>query len=119
MLHLLVESSPEPKPQAYAEAVARLASVRHALRLAEPFAGGPASDLSEDEEIASAWDEAGQARQRCFDRRSERLVGSTAAGVEALLNERKLGREPNGAASQALIERIRRELQEVAGIVLA
>ena len=118
MLHLLAESAPESRPLAYAEAVARLASVRHALRLVEPFAG-PASDLSEDERVAAAWDEAGSARQHCFDRRSERLVGSTAAGVEALLNERKAGRQPHAAASEALVEQIRRELEDVAGIVLA
>ena len=118
MLHLLAESAPEPRPLAYAEAVARLASVRHALRLVEPFGAGPASDPTDDEALANAWDGAGEARQRCFDRRSERLVGSTAAGVEALLSERKLGREPHSAASEALVEQIRRELQEVAGLVL-
>src|SRR4051812_20501312 len=55
MLHLLPESTPERQPLAYAEAVSRLASIRHALRLVEPFAGGPASDPSDDEAIASGW----------------------------------------------------------------
>jgi hypothetical protein len=35
-----------------------------------------------------------------------------------LLTERQDGREPNPAASEALVEQIRRELREVAGIVL-
>ncbi|HEY8592500.1 MAG TPA: hypothetical protein VIL42_06500 [Sphingomicrobium sp.] len=119
MLHLFPQSSPEDVPLAYAEAVSRLASVRHALRLVEPFGAGPASDHSEDEAIAAAWDDAGEARQRCFDRLSGRLVGTAAAGVEALLAERQEGREPNRAASQALVEEIRRELRDVAGIVLS
>jgi hypothetical protein len=112
MLNLL----PQPRPLAYAEAVSRLASVRHALRLVD---GGLAAGPECDGDIAEAWDDAGEARQRSFDKRSERLVGATAAGVEALLSEREQGREPHPLASEALVEQIRRELREVAGIVLA
>lgn len=119
MLHILPESAPETQPIAYAEAVSRLASVRHALRLVNGFGGGPASDLNDDEAIATAWPEAGEAKQRSFDRRSGRLVGATAAGVEALLIERKQGGQPHFEATQALVDEIRRELREVAGIVLA
>jgi hypothetical protein len=54
-----------------------------------------------------------------FDRRSARMVGAAAAGIEALLIEREDGREPNPAASQALVDQIRSELREVAGIVLS
>ena len=97
--------------------MSRLASVRHALRLVEPFGAGPAPDTS-DEAIAAAWDGAGETRQRLFDRRSERMIGAAAAGIEALLSERQDGREPHSAASEALVEQIRRELHEVAGIVL-
>ena len=118
MLHFLPESAPEA-PVAYAEAVSRLASVRHALRLFDGFGGGPASDLSDDEAIAAAWPHVGEAKQRCFDRRSGRLVGATAAGVEALLNARREDRQPHVQATQALVDEIRRELREVAGIVLA
>ena len=114
MLSLIPQNAPEPRPLAYAEAVSRLASVRHALRLVST---GPEPDC-EDVAIAGAWDQTGAARQRCFDTRSERLVGATAAGVEAMLTERQDGREPHAAASQALVDQIRRELREVAGIVL-
>src|SRR3954447_20932362 len=117
MLHLLADSTPEPKPQVYAEAVARLASIRHALRLVEPFGAGPASDLPDDA-IASAWDQAGEGRQRNFDRRPSQLVGATAAGVEALLTERNKGREAHQAASQHLVDEIRRELADVARVIL-
>ena len=117
MLHLLRQHSPEEIPAAYAEAVSRLASVRHAMRLVEPFGAGPASDV-DDEQVASAWDEASEANQQLFDRRSARMVAGAAAGIEALLIERQDGREPHAAASQALADEIRRELRDVAGIVL-
>ena len=119
MLHILPQASPEPQPLAYAEAVSRLASVRHALRLVEPFGSGPASDFDDEAAVASAWDGAGQARQRHFDRRSGALVGAAAAGIEALLTERQDGREPHSEATQLLVDEIRRELQDVAGIILA
>src|SRR5690242_7041435 len=108
MLHLLAESQPHETPLAYAEAVSRLASVRHALRLVEP-GSGPASDI-DDEAIAAAWDKAGEAKQQLFDRRSARMIGSAAAGIESLLIERQDGRETHAEASQALVEEIRREL---------
>jgi len=118
MLTLLADSALQPAPEAYAEAVARLASVRHALRLVEPYGSGPASDLDRDSEIASAWTEACEPRRRCFDARSARLVGATAAGVESLLIERKAGREPNSEAAQELVDRIRRELTDIAKVIL-
>jgi hypothetical protein len=122
MLHLLPDSTPEPHtpavPQAYAEALSRLASVRHALRLVHPFGGGPASDPDDDAAVASAWDEAGEPRRRWFDNRSARLVGATAAGVEALVEERHSGRDPHPLASQELVEQIRRELAEVSRVIL-
>lgn len=120
MLHLFAQVPSQERPQQpYAEAVSRLASVRHALLLIGPFGSGPAPDEHEDGTIAAAWDRAGDTRRELFDRRSERLVGAAAAGIEALLVEHEEGREPNWAASDALIAEIRRELEEVAGIILA
>src|SRR5580765_5277518 len=118
MLHLLPDLAPKPRPEPYAEAVARLASVRHALRLVDPYGGGPASDLEDDETVAAAWNEADDAKRRCFDARSGRLVAATAAGVEALLTEKQSGREPHTEASRLLVEQIRRELAEVSRVVL-
>jgi hypothetical protein len=117
MLHLLPQDEPQT-PTAYAEAVSRLASVRHALRLVDGgFGNGPEGEL--DENVAAAWPETSEAKQRWFDRRSAQLVGTAAAGIEALLNQRHEGREPHAAASRTLADEIRRELREVAGIVLA
>ena len=117
MLHLVPTPAPEPTPRQYAEAVSRLASVKHALRLVDGFGGGPASDADEGE-IAAAWDGSEEPKRRAFDRKSAELVGVTAAGVEALLDERQKGREPNAEASRALVEQIRRELAEVARVIL-
>ena len=117
MLNLVPQHEPEVGP-AYAEAVSRLASVRHALRLVDGgFGEGPQDDL--DERVAAAWPEAGEARHRCFDRRSARLVGMAATGIEALLSQRQKNREPHRLASETLVAEIRRELRDVAGIVLA
>ena len=118
MLHLQPVPSSDERPEAYAEAISRLASVRHALRLVDPFGGGPASDVDADAAASSAWDEAGEPKRRWFDSRSARLVGATAAGVEALLDERQNGREPHPLASQELVEQIRRELAEVSRFIL-
>jgi hypothetical protein len=118
MLSLVPQHNFEPRPEAYAEAVSRLASVRHALRLVDGgFAAGPLDDL--DSNIAAAWPNAGEAKQRHFDRQSERLVATAAAGIEALLGERNRGREPHHDANRTLVDQIRRELRDIAGIVLA
>lgn len=120
MLHLFPTPAPESNSQPYAEAISRLASVRHAIRLVEPFGHGPAPDLSDDDyAVAAAWDEAGEARRRHFDRSSAKLVSGTAAGVEALLVARQEGRQAHAEASKALVDQIRRELASVARVVLA
>jgi hypothetical protein len=117
MLHLLPQTEPEA-PAAYAEAVSRLASVHHALRLVDGgFSAGPEAEL--DHEIAAAWPHASVARQHWFDKCSERLVGTAAAGIEALLGQRHIGREPHTLASQALVDEIRSDLRHIAGIILA
>jgi hypothetical protein len=117
MLHLLPQTESDVPP-VYAEAVARLASVRHALRLVDSgFGAGPEEDL--DSHVAAAWSNTGEFKHRCFERRSSALIGTAAAGIEALLAERKMGREPHREASRALVDEIRRELREVASIILA
>ena len=118
MLSLIPQHEFETQGEPYAEAVSRLASVRHALRLVDGgFSAGPESDL--DGEVAAAGDDTSEAKQRWFDRRSANLVGTAAAGIEALLGQRQQGREPHVLACKTLVDEIRRELRDVAGIVLA
>ena len=122
MLHFVpipeLDESPRSAPQPYAEALARLASIRHALRLVDPFGGGPASDPEDDDNaIAETWSRAGNATNRCFDGRTERTASAAAAGLEALLAERSAGREPNAAASHRLAEEIRLGLEDVSRLM--
>ena len=118
MLHLFPDSATGSRPREYSEAVSRLASVRQALRLVDPFSAGPASDHDHDLDVAAAWEDAGEAKRRLFGSRSAQLVGATAAGVEALLDERQRGHEPHAEASKALVEQIRRQLAEVSSLIL-
>jgi hypothetical protein len=113
VLHFVPEFETETRPQPYAEAVARLASIRHVLRLVGE-SSGPSDDLDCDEQIAGTWDEAGDARQRCFGTRSGRVVASTAEGLEALLAEK----HANPAANQRLAEEIRLGLADLSRLML-
>jgi len=117
MLNLVPQHEPEARSGECPEPVMRLASVRQALRLVSGgFNAGPEDDL--DEAVGDRWHEAGEARQRWFDRRSGRLVGSAAAGIEALLGQQNAGHQPNRAANETLVTEIRRELRDIAGIIL-
>ena len=79
MLHLLPQHEPEARPRlmprrcrgwrASATRCGWSTAVRRRARRR------PRRD-----EVAAAWPEAGEARHRCFDRRSARLVGAAAAG---------------------------------------
>lgn len=113
MLHILPESAREPGP--YAEAVERLASIRHALRLVDPHGGGPASD---ELDVATAWDHADEAKRRTFDARSAKMVSAAAAGLEALVAVHRQGAEANAEASRQMVEQIRRELAAVSRLIL-
>ena len=121
MLHLApvphYDDSPQGDPQPYAEALARLASIRHALRLVDPFGGGPASDPDQDEQMATAWSGASKSQNRCFDGRTSRTASAAAAGLETLLAERAAGREPNAAASLKISEEIRLGLEDVSRLM--
>ena len=118
MLHFAPEQPLDSEPQPYAEVLARLASIRHTLRLVDPFGGGPASDPSEDEKIGAAWESASESQRRRFDTRSGRVVAATAAGLEALLAEQAEGREPNPAASRKIAEEIRAGLKDVSRLMI-
>ncbi|MEO7564446.1 MAG: hypothetical protein ABIR63_01430 [Sphingomicrobium sp.] len=118
MLHRQPLAAPEPDFEPYAEAVSRLAGVRHALRLVDDHGGGPASDSNCYERVAAKWGVSGEQRRRLFERRSAATVNATSAGIQALLAERGEGRKPHQEASRTMVEEIRRELEEVARIVL-
>lgn len=115
MLHLVPVQQADESPEPYSEALARLASIRHALRLVDAFGGGPASDPCEDDPIADSCCEASKAR--ALDIRTERTAALAAAGLDALLGEQAAGRKPNEAASRELAEEIRRGLEDVSRLM--
>ena len=117
MLHFAPESSPHSAQEPYAEALARLAGIRHALRLVDPFGGGPASDPDEDERLTRALADASRPKQRCFDQATSATISAAAAGLEALLAERSAGRAPHQAASHELTEEIRIGLEGVSRLM--
>ena len=115
MLHFVPLADESSAP--FAEAASRLASIERALRLVDPYGGGPAPDLGDNEGFAVAWASAGDARQRCFDTRAARTAGAAAAGIEALLAERAVRRTPNAAASRKIAEHIRIGLEDVSRLL--
>lgn len=92
----------------YAEAVARLASIRQALACVEQFSGEAASDSMAEAKLAAAWPGSSAARQRVYDTRSTRTAAAAAAGLEALAKLHENGREPHAAT----LERLKRELRD-------
>jgi hypothetical protein len=110
---------PSAQPKApFPESVARLASVRMSLRLVEPSGHGPSGD-SDDAALATAFSKAEPALQHHFDRRASRLVATASDGMDALMAGFEAGRVPSEEASRELADRIRRELAEISGIILA
>lgn len=114
MIHFLPESFDESTAVAadpetvgpYAEAVARLASIRHALACVEQFAGDAPSNSMAEAKLAAAWPVASPARQRCYETRSARTAASAAAGLEAITGSTDRGNAPHPAA----VARLQREL---------
>jgi hypothetical protein len=108
MIHFLPESFDESTEAAgpYAEAVARLASIRQALACVEQFAGDKPSDSMAEAKLAAGWPVASPARQRCFEARSTRTAAAAAAGLEAVAGRHDAGTAPNAAA----LARLKREL---------
>ena len=109
MIHFIPES-PEAAselPGPYAEAVARLASIRQALACVEQFSGETPSDSMAEAKLAAAWPGAPAAKQRVYDARSARAAAA-AAGLEALAALHEGGKAPHAQA----LERLKRELRD-------
>jgi hypothetical protein len=120
MIHFLPESfeqSTETQSPSdlgpYAEAVARLASIRQALACIEQFAGDAPSDSMAEAKLAAGWPNASPATQRVFNARSAKIAAAAAAGLEMIASSQEAGNEPHAAA----IERLKRELGEGIGAI--
>ena len=108
MIHFIPESpeTAQEMPGPYAEAVARLASIRQALACVEQYCGEEPTDSMAEAKLAAAWPVASGARQRVYDARSARIAAAAVAGLEALAAQHEAGQEPHPRA----IERLKREL---------
>ena len=116
MIHFIPESADAEEVRApYAEAVARLAGLRHALSIVDP----QAADHGTDERLRAAWENAGEAARRCFDQRSGRTAAAAAAGLEAALGAREAGFEPNPAAMRLIADEIRSGFDDLGRLMAA
>ncbi len=119
MQHVTPENPSAAPQEGSPEAAARLASIRHALRLVEPFAGGPASDPEDEERIVDAWNRASDAQKRCFALRSERTVCAATAGLEALLAAREECEEVSPDAARVIAGELRSSLADLTTLMRA
>ena len=106
MIHFIPESQATEAPAPYAEAVARLASIRHALACVEQVAGKDMSHRDSEARLALGFPSATPPVQRCFDARSARVANAAAAGLEAIARQQEAGNPPHPAA----LERLEQEL---------
>src|SRR5688572_30335998 len=106
MIHFIPESPCSEMPGPYAEAVARLTSIRQALACVEQVAGKPVSQRDSEARLALGFPNANPPVQRCFDQRSVRIASAAAAGLEAIALQQELGVVPHPDA----IARLEREL---------
>jgi len=112
VIHLLSIAAAQAAP-APDEAAARIAGLRRALRLLEPSGGGPSCDEEEFAGLAFA----SEPVRRCFDNRSERVIGSAAAGLEAVVGVREAGEEANPAAVGLVADTIRCGLADLSKLL--
>ena len=110
MIHFIPESAETATelPGPYAEAIARLASIRQAMACIEQCTGDDPSDSLAEAKLAAAWPGASAAKHRVYDARSMRTAAAAAAGLETLAALHESGDEPHNAA----LERLKRELSE-------
>ena len=119
MLHFLPLPSADSAPAPYAEAVARLASIRQALHMVEQFELGEPpraaidSGHDRDQQMATAWPATARATRRCFAERSARTASVAAAGLEVILAQRVEGMTPNPASVEKLAAAIRAGIEEL------
>ena len=113
MIHLLSIESAAEATIADSEVAARIAGLKRALRLLEPHGGGPSCDEEEFPHVEFA----DAAIRRCFDARSERVIGAATAGLEAVVCVRASGNEANPVAVGLVAETIRVGLADLSNLL--
>jgi len=113
MIHFIPDSPARELPAPYAEAVARLASIRAALACVEQVAGKEVSHRDSEARLALGFPGSSPPVQRCFDARSARVATSAAAGLEAIARQQDAGNPPHPAALEALQRELDEGLSEI------
>ena len=113
MFQILSIESASDAPVAAGELAARIAGLKRALRLLEPSGHGPSCDEDEFEVMEFAHEGA----RKCFDHRSERLVGAAAAGLDAAVSVRSHGLEPHPVAMDLIADSIREGLADLSNLL--
>ena len=115
MIHFLPDEFDTATP--YNEAVARLASIRTALIVAEQVAGTHSSQAIAPETPPTAWVEMPaawpEARRRCFDARSIEVAQGAAAGLEMLVAQQAAGTEAHPKSVERLTLTLRTDLADL------
>ena len=114
MIHFVPDSGARELQAPYAEAVARLAGLRQALRLVETMAGMEESPAANENGVARI---EGESRTAWFDAHSARAVAGSAAGLEAIAQLNADGGQPNPAAAERLALDIRLRLEELGAVL--
>lgn len=114
MIHFVPDSGAQPVQAPYAEAIARLAGLRQALRLVEDMAGLTPSPAVNENQVATL---AGESKKAWFDARSARAVSGSAAGLEAIAELHAHGSQPHPAAAERLARDIRDRLEELGAVL--
>ncbi|MFC7536557.1 hypothetical protein ACFQPG_04165 [Sphingomonas sp. GCM10030256] len=113
MIHFLPDSATATEaPAPYAEAVARLASIRQALRIVDMIDGKPARPV-EPMAFEQAWPLADEPKRRCFERRSLQVANGAAAGLEALVGCQSAGQDAHPRAVGVLSDDLRAGLEDL------
>ena len=114
MIHFIPESPDiaTPLETPYAEAVARLASIRRALACVEQVGGTEPSHRDSEARLALGWQSASDPARRCFEGRSGRTAAAAAAGLEAIAAQSG-GREVNQAAVECLSRELAAGLDQI------
>ena len=113
MIHFIPESPAAEVPGPYAEAIARLVSIRQALACVEQVAGKPESHRDSEARLSLGFPGATPAVQRCFDSRSARVASAAAAGLEAIAAHQDRGIVPHPDAIARLEDELTSGLESI------
>jgi hypothetical protein len=114
MIHFVPDSPSTELKAPYAEAIARLAGLRQALKLVEGMAGLDSPPPANENQVATL---EGEARKAWFDASSARAVAGSAAGLEAIAELNADGGQAHPAAAELLARDIRVRLEELGAVL--